>query len=95
MFTIAGARKKLQSDARQGNQTKTAAAPATATATPPAFKPVVASDGKAQMLFDITPPAEGDPPAELSDSQRQTLRKIAVELLELRELQSTNLQQAA
>jgi len=91
MFTIAGARKKLQSDARQGSQPKVAAATAPASA----FRPVVAKDGKAQMLFDITPPAEGDTPAELSESQRQTLRKIASELVELREMLAGERAQAA
>src|SRR6476469_1259953 len=56
MFTIAGARKKLQSDSRQGSQAKTAAPPPSAT---PSFQPVLGKDGTAQMLFDITPPAEG------------------------------------
>ncbi|HEY2847978.1 MAG TPA: hypothetical protein VGI80_09180 [Pyrinomonadaceae bacterium] len=83
MFTIAGARKKLQSDARQGNQPKPAAPQATAAQS---FQPVVTSDGKAQMLFDITPPPEGGTPAELSEAQRQTLRKIASDLIELREM---------
>ena len=85
MFTIAGARKKLQSDARQGSQAKPAAATPASSASS-GFQPVVASDGRAQMLFDIAPPAEGETPAELSDSQRQTIRKIASELVELREM---------
>src|SRR6476661_4391610 len=55
MFTIAGARKKLQTDGR-GGQPKATAPPNT-----PSFRPVVASDGTAQMLFDITPPADGEP----------------------------------
>jgi DNA-binding transcriptional MerR regulator len=87
MFTIAGARKKLQSDARQGSQQKAAASS-------PSFQPVVAEDGKAQMLFDIAPPAEGSA-AELSENQRQTLRKIAVELVELRDMLSSDHAQAA
>jgi DNA-binding transcriptional MerR regulator len=87
MFTIAGARKKLQSDARQANQAKNApSAPAGAGSPAPAFQPVLAKDGKAQMLFDPTPIAEAEGTAELSDSQRRTLRKIAAELLELREM---------
>ena len=87
MFTIAGARKKLQSDARQGGQPKPAPQPQS-------FQPVVAKDGKAQMLFDITPPAEGET-ADLSESQRDTLRKIASELVELREMLSSDRAQAA
>jgi len=83
MFTIAGARKKLQSDARQGTQAK-------APAPPSSFQPVIAQDGKAQMLFDIAPPAASNTQAELSEDQRQKLRKIASELLELREMLSSN-----
>jgi DNA-binding transcriptional MerR regulator len=94
MFTIAGARKKLQSDARQGSQAKVAT-PSSAAAAAPAFRPVLAKDGKAQMLFDPTPLAKGEIPAELSDSQRQTLRKIAGELQELREMLSAERAQAA
>lgn len=92
MFTIAGARKKLQSDSRQANQPKTSASPTQGSAT---FQPVVGKDGKAQMLFDIAPPAEGDTPAELSEIQRQKLRKIASELLELREMLSSDRAAAA
>ena len=88
MFTIAGARKKLQSDARQGSPPK-------ATASKQSFQPIVADDGKAQMLFDIAPPAEGETPAELSENQRRTLRKIASELIELRELLGSDHAQAA
>jgi DNA-binding transcriptional MerR regulator len=83
MFTIAGARKKLQSDARQSSQAK-------ASAPPSSFQPVIAPDGKAQMLFDIAPPAASNTQAELSEDQRQKLRKIASELLELREMLSSN-----
>jgi DNA-binding transcriptional MerR regulator len=92
MFTIAGARKKLQSESRQGNQPK-AAAPQSGAAS--SFQPVVGKDGKAQMLFDITPPAEGEAPAELSDSQRQALRKIASELVQLREMLAADRAEAA
>ena len=95
MFTIAGARKKLQSDARQGNQPRPAAAAPTAGATAPAFQPVLAKDGKAQMLFDPTPIAEEADPGELSDSQRKTLRRIASDLLELREMLGSDHAQAA
>lgn len=92
MFTIAGARKKLQSDARQGSQPKPAAAP---TQSSSSFKPVVGEDGKAQMLFDIAPPPEGETPAELSENQRQALRKIASDLVELREMLSSDRAHAA
>ena len=87
MFTIAGARKKLQSDACQGSQPKP-------DVPKQSFQPVVAEDGKAQMLFDIAPPPEGSP-AELSENQRQTLRKIAAELVELRDMLSSDHAHAA
>jgi len=96
MFTIAGARKKLQSDARQGNQPRPIAAAPAAPAAASSFQPVLAKDGKAQRLFDPTPISEGEATAaELSDSQRQTIRKIAGELLELREMLSSERAQAA
>ena len=88
MFTIAGARKKLQSDSRQGHQPKSTSSDAS-------FQPVVGKDGKAQMLFDITPPAEGEDAGALSDGQRQTLRKIASELIELRDMLSSGPTHAA
>ena len=88
MFTIAGARKKLQSDSRQANQPKPAASS-------PSFQPVVAQDGKAQMLFDIAPPAEGEEPAALSANQHETIRQIASELVELREMLRSGPSQAA
>ena len=87
MFTIAGARKKLQSDSRQGSQPKPAGQS-------PAFKPVVADDGKAQMLFEIAPSRDGTP-AELSQSQRLTLRQIASDLVELRDMLKTDHAHAA
>ena len=92
MFTIAGARKKLQSDARQGSSSKPTT-PATAAAS--SFQPVLSKDGKAQMLFDPTPLPDGETPAELSETQRQTLRKIASELVELREMLAGDRAQAA
>src|SRR6476660_1871223 len=73
MFTIAGARKKLQSDSRGAGQAK-AAAPAVATANTSNFQPVIASDGRAQMLFDIAPPAAGDATAELSADHKEALK---------------------
>src|SRR4051812_29407106 len=83
MFTIAGARKKLQSDARGGGQ-KTATEPTST------FAPVVASDGKAQMLFDITPPPSGEAHAELSSDQKEALRHVVSHLVELREMLSSS-----
>src|SRR3954453_19208734 len=82
MFTMGGARKKLQSDSRHANQSKAA----TAVATTSNFQPVIASDGRAQMLFDIAPPKEGEPSAELSATHKEALKDLAVQLVELRDL---------
>jgi DNA-binding transcriptional MerR regulator len=80
MFTIAGARKKLQTDGRGGQQR-----PAPAASSEGTFRPVVASDGKAQMLFDITPPSAGEM-VELSMRQKDAVRSLAVQLVELRDM---------
>lgn len=76
MFTIAGARKKLQSDIRDG------------------AKPQAARNNeiKAPTLFDthIEPAGTGDGRAvsaiEFSGDQREALKKIAAQLLDLREM---------
>ena len=59
MFTIAGARKKLQSDGKSASQPKAVAQPAAeARADGSTFQPVLKKDGKTQMLFDIDPPKD-------------------------------------
>jgi len=85
MFTIAGARKKLQSDSRQAKQPNAAPAPQAVAATSN-FQPVLASDGRAQMLFDIAPPREGETAVQLSASHKEALKDIAAQLVELREI---------
>lgn len=80
MFTIAGARKKLQSDGR-GSQPK----PQTPTPAAHLFSPVVAKDGKAQMLFDIAPPVPRDG-AELTTQQKEAVRTLVSHLTEIRDL---------
>ncbi len=87
MFTIAGARKKLQADSREGNKPKAAPAPPSIRT-----KPDPSMD-KAPMLFDTsfepeitnTPPAS-DGSATFSVDQRDALKSIATNLLELREM---------
>ncbi|MEQ1915688.1 MAG: MerR family transcriptional regulator [Gallionella sp.] len=87
MFTIAGARKKLQSESREGNKPKVVPV-----LEPTQTKPS-ASVEKAPMLFDTSFEAEtansdfpSDGPAPFSGDQREALRSIAANLLELREM---------
>jgi DNA-binding transcriptional MerR regulator len=81
MFTIAGARKKLQSDHRDGRSKMPSE--------PPPTESRASSD--APMLFDIQPEVEtgngaaGDM-GDLNTRQREALKTLAHHLLELREL---------
>lgn len=85
MFTIAGARKKLQSDMREGTKPQPA---------------MGGNDVKAPTLFDThietsdgnTKTSQG---AEFSGDQREALKKIAAQLLELREMLKTKPSQSA
>lgn len=79
MFTIAGARKKLQSDMREGTKSQ----PTSST-----------NDVKAPTLFDthIEPSlddAGSSNAVEFSGDQREALKKIAAQLLDLREMLKT------
>ncbi|MBP7375580.1 MAG: MerR family transcriptional regulator [Pyrinomonadaceae bacterium] len=93
MFTIAGAIKRLQQEAREGNKPRTAEpvlAPIANVEAVEAPKPVRRSppslfDGQ----MDLEPPLPfaalpGD--AELSGHQREALKVLASQLLELREI---------
>src|SRR5260221_10711185 len=60
MFTIAGARKKIQSEPREGSKPNPAAAPAP--------EPVAYGRGEAPMLFDTGFESEPAAPVERSDS---------------------------
>lgn len=78
MFTIAGARKKLQSESREGNKATSDSATSTSSKQ---------KDAQAPMLFDTHIESDDDAaPGELSGSQRQAIRKIATELIELRDM---------
>ncbi len=82
MFTIAGARKKLQSEHR-GGEGKTVKA---AASTPAAAR---SNGSDAPTLFEIGP--EGDAataPGDLSSKQKEALKTLANTLLELREMLS-------
>lgn len=83
MFTIAGARKKLIADARQASRGEELAPP----------EPVEKSvESTAPTLFDTSPvpvdaiDVDSAPAVGLSTKQREALRKLSVELLELREM---------
>jgi DNA-binding transcriptional MerR regulator len=85
MFTIAGARKKLQTDQREGNRAKVVAAPRPETAEP-------TDRNMAPTLFDNEPeptptPRFGqNPHQEFTGSQREAIKALATHLLELREM---------
>ena len=96
MFTIAGAKKKLQSESRGGAKPK-AAAPA------PSSEPVVRSSIEAPTLFDTgfevdevpQPVAEASnavspAPTAYNPDQRDALKTVAAHLLELREMLRTS-----
>lgn len=82
MFTIAGARQKLQTDARAPQRPAAETASANPTAKPPV------SD--VPTLFDSLPDTSLIESAAastgLSDEQRKALRKLAVHLVELRQM---------
>jgi DNA-binding transcriptional MerR regulator len=87
MFTIAGARKKLQSESREGSKPKTA--PETPQTQSKANPPVE----KAPTLFDTSFEPEtasstsaSDGSVTFSGDQRDALRSIAANLLELRDM---------
>ena len=90
MFTIAGARKKLQSEAREGNRPKAAA-------TEPAAAPT-RDNIEAPTLFDnyVEAPVRSasrvtaSAPPEFNGDQRDALKLLATQLLELREMLKPN-----
>ena len=87
MFTIAGARKKIQSEHREGSKSKQ---------TPTPVPEHVSSDNiEAPTLFDTGYDTERTAPAESSDGntvpaysveQRDALKTVAAHLLELRDM---------
>ncbi len=91
MFTIAGARKKLQSDARGGSSRSTGE---TKVAAPTTTKVDLV---EAPMLFDAgfereagPTPAKKAPQIDLGGDQREVLKTIASHLLEIREMLKSN-----
>ena len=77
MFTIAGARKKLQADHREGGKAK-----GDTEATAEVTAPTLFDD---QLISEIEGLGEGKS-AGLSAKQRQALRTLATNLLELRDI---------
>lgn len=94
MFTIAGARKKLQQEIREGNKPKPVEAePEVTVSAPPA--PKTKSRADAPMLFDagfkrsetpLEPPLPFDEPVSFNGSQHDAVKALAEHLLELREM---------
>ncbi len=84
MFTIAGAKKKLQSEQREGSKPKAAEA----------AKPQRTSNENidAPMLFDTSIPNESDGASDRSYSgdQQDALKTLAVNLLEIRDILKTS-----
>ena len=90
MFTIAGARKKLQLEAREGSKSKAAPAPV------PSPTPKASDNIQAPGLFDLhttpTPVASPEssygvtPSPEFTGDQRDALKTLATHLLELRDM---------
>jgi len=83
MFTIAGARKKLQSEQRDGSRQPTAA--------PAATKEPKTDKVEAPMLFDTSVEMIGDDPKAMSGrifdgDQSEALKALAGHLLDLREM---------
>lgn len=77
MFTIAGARKKLQSEQRDGGKAKAAAAPKETPDAPTLFD------------NDISKQPNGSSEIAYSGNQRDALKTIAANLLEIRDILKT------
>ena len=94
MFTIAGARKKLQSDSR-GRAGKTEVAHTPQAATTQSSNNGPSGEIRAPMLFDTSPEPSYEQPRDVPNAPvlsaadanyRDTLRNVAGQLLELREI---------
>jgi DNA-binding transcriptional MerR regulator len=85
MFTIAGARKKLQTDQREGSRARVVAAPKPEPAerSNPDVTPTLFDD---QVEPAASPRIEQRSRQDFSNSQREALKTLATHLLELREM---------
>lgn len=79
MFTIAGARKKLQSDLREGSKTSPESSAHSGASAPTLFDSVYEEDAGKSSEPD-------GPTADYTPAQRDALKSIAANLLELREM---------
>jgi len=98
MFTIAGARKKLQQEIKEGFKPRSETRPEPAAEPPaPAAVPSVAqtSRNSAPMLFDagfkrsdtaLEPPLPFEMPPVFNGDQHEAIKSLAQNLLELREI---------
>lgn len=92
MFTIAGAKKKLQLEHREGNKPKPVAPAepvdlAAQSVSVPVTEPQRKRDVSAPMLFETHIETKVDSPkVELSGDQREAFKVLASHLLELREI---------
>ena len=91
MFTIAGAKKKLQNELRSGNKPKPAAEPAASPEkrvrdiqAPTLFDDVYATE--AVPPVKSTPVVEGNSHEQLAGNEREVIKTIAGHLLELRDM---------
>ena len=91
MFTIAGAKKKLQSESRGGAKAKAAAPPPPpATETPEVEAPMLFDAGFEAKPQTVRPQSEnGTVPIKDNPEHRDALKIVAAHLLELREMLRT------
>jgi DNA-binding transcriptional MerR regulator len=89
MYTIAGARKKLQTELREPPKLKIVPREASEGAAPQAYE----ADGDAPGLFDdelelgtLDTERTREPEVAMTDAQREGLKSVAAQLLELREM---------
>ena len=87
LYTIAGARKRLQHELRENGKSKNGETDST-TARPAAISPGLFED---ELTLDAEPSAGGNAAAyRLSDDTREALRSLGAQLLELREMLKTS-----
>ena len=89
MYTIAGARKKLQTELREPPKLKIVPRGASEEAAPQAYE----ADGDAPGLFDdelelgtLDTERTREPEVAMTDAQREGIKSVAAQLLELREM---------
>lgn len=86
MFTIAGARKKLQSESRDGSKPKSAIQASSKTASPVEKAPTLFDTSFEPETSSEIRTTESGQSVSFSGDQRDALRSIAANLLELRDM---------